>query len=320
METTTKITKMILDKSLIDNKTSHKTELFIISLKSLLPSEREVKIYIDYERYKKEFLLWKSYKESTNRVLENIKNNIDKDIYLNEEDDSIIYRILPLVLTNSNYISLQEEVVKNILYTTGNIEDLIENLLISKLVYLLLNNRNNIVELLKEELINLNQIEFKANFKKYFRILPEENKSFSIKFEKTKIDGLNILNDIGSMKLKNFEKIYRIYRDKEESNKIEILEEVIKNLDGKPYEETNISYFEELGKYLYNMKKSRINPTSLRIEEYKMPDIFKYKKGEWFYHSLLNNCQVVDKICDENHIYVKIRTKSGIYNFKKPII
>lgn len=321
MELIKNLTKISLDKSLNNNKTCHKTELFIISLKSLIPSEDELKISIDYKRYNREFNLWKYYRESSNETLNNIGKDIDKDIYFNQEDDSIIYRLLPLIFTNTNYNSLYEEVIKNILYTSGNIKNIIENLLLSKLIYLLLNNRNNIVELLKEELINLNQIEFKDKFGKYFRILPEENKKFTIEFEKIKIDGLNILNDKLSFNLKTFEKILKVYNENfEEKNKEKLLEMIILNLDNNIYNETNILYFEELGRYLYNMRKSKINPDSLKIKEYELPDIFSYKKGEWFYHSLLNNCQVIEKTQIDNIIYVKLKTKSGIYNFKKPIV
>lgn len=311
--------KIILDKSLKNNKITHNTELFIITLKSLFPSSEEVKVYIDYNRYNKEFILWKYYKESSNQVLDNIKRDIDGNIYFNGEDDSIIYRLLPLIFTNTDFDCLRDEVIKNILYTTGNIKNIIENLLISKLLFLILNGYANIKESLTEEIISLNQMEFKERYFKYFRLEPIEDSKYSIEIEKTKIEFINILNNIKSNKIKNFERYYGLYMENIDKNREDILKSICINLDENIYIENNIKYFEELGKYLYNMRKSRIDPKALYISEYTLPNIFDFEKGEIFYHSLLNNCVVMEKESGDNYIYSKIKTKSGIYNFKKSL-
>ena len=312
------LSKIILDKSLRENKVTHRTELFIISLKSLLPSEDEEAVRINYDRYNREFLLWKYYRESSNEVLDNILFRFDESIYWKKHDDSIVYRAIPIVFTNKNYDSLYKEVVKNVLYTTGNLNTIIETILIAKMIYLLLNKYENITELLKEEVINLNQKEFLEDFSNFFRVdLENYDGVFQIDFEKAKILGLNILNGIESPMMKDFSRLYSIYD--EEKEKLLVLESMIKNIDEEDYMETDIEYFNDLGKYLYNIRKSRINPKSLIINDYKMPDVFEYKKGEWFDHSLLNKCQVIDKKVIDDLLYVKLKTKSGIYNFRKPI-
>ena len=64
------------------------------------------------------------------------------------------------MLVNKEYTYVQEEIIKNLLFTTGNLETLIEGVILSKLLYLLINEEKNIIEKLKEQLINFSQVDF----------------------------------------------------------------------------------------------------------------------------------------------------------------
>lgn len=311
------LAKSVLDKSLEKGDKTHKTELFILSLKSLMPIENHVKVSIDYERYNREFNLWKYYRETSNPTLDNILFQRREDIYWEEKDDSLFYRLMPLVLTNSNFDYLFEEVIKNIAYTTGNFSSIIEYLLIAELYYMLINKYENIIEGLKDRVIALNQVEFFSDYGSYFRFPVENNKKYKIDFEMAKIEALNLLNIGSGSNMIELEGYLKIYKENMELPREKILESLLGLEDRyKKYDE----YFYSLGEYLYKLRKSRIDPNKLRIKEYNCPDIFEYEVGEWFDHSLLNRSQVVEKVIKGRFICIRLRTKSGFYNFKKPIV
>ena len=146
---------------------SHITDLILITIKSLIPSEEYVRVDIDYTRYKEELKLWKYYKNGDNPSLLNILGKLDSVIYWKGKDDTLYYRLIPIILANKNFDFIREEVVKNILFTTGNIELLIEGLLISKLIAYLLNNKSDIIDDLKDEVIHLAQTEFLQKYKPF---------------------------------------------------------------------------------------------------------------------------------------------------------
>lgn len=312
--------KKVLDKSLVDKKLSHRTELFVLSLKSLLPGEDEEAIKINYDRYDKEFALWKYYRETSNEVLDNILFAFQGEIYWKGLDDSLIYRLMPLIFTNPIYENLYGELVRNIVYTSGNLTSLIENILLAQLFYLVLNKYDGVTEKLKDQVINMEQKRFVEDFGRDFRLpLDSYDGIFQIDFEKAKILGLNVLNGIDSPKMKSLTRVYQTYLRNQDKASDEILSLLIEDLDDEVYYKTDVGYFNELGSYLYKIRKSRIDPKLLLIEDYSLPDVFGYKKGECFYHSLLNRCEVLDRQLDQDLLYVKLKTKSGIYNFRKPI-
>lgn len=314
------LTKKSLDRSLDKGNYSYKTELFILSLKSLLALENKLELSINYDRYDREFALWKYYRTGSNPALDNILFQFNEESYLGEGDDSIIYRLLPLIFTNTVYENMYEELVKNILYTTGNLDSIVENILISKLIFMLLNSYKDIDHELKEEVMNLRQEDFIDNFGNSFRIdIDGSSDKFKIAFEKTKIRAISILNGIEDIRMKKFSRLYNIYLSNEDNERGDLLGLLIEGLEEEDFYESEISYFGELGAYLYKMRKSRIDPRLLLIEDYVMPNIFEYEKGECFNHSLLSTCRVVDKEIKNNLLYVRLETKSGVYNFRKPI-
>lgn len=297
---------------------SHITDLIVLTIKSLMPSENHVEVNIDYNRYGKEIKLWKYYRHGENSSLMNILGDMDPYIYWHHKDDTVYFRIMPIILTNKDYSIVKREVIKNILFTTGNIETLIEGLLLAKLLYLLILDEKDIIEKLKEEVIGLSQVEFIEDYKEYFRIpIKKYRGNFPVEFEQNKIYGLNNLNLSTSQK-------FEMLRDS--------IEVVLNNKAGetsigrciKDYIDDNaVGYFFpddhyiELSKYIYNLRKGRINPQALKIEEYILPDVFQFNEGEVFYHSLLNKSKVIKKEKVDDRIIVFINSKSGLYRFTK---
>lgn len=296
---------------------SHITDLIIISIKSLVPSNNYVRVSIDYKRYSEEIKLWKDYRHGDNPSLLNLFNDIDSKIYWEEIDNSIYPRILPIIMVNKDFTFIKEEVIKNVLFTTGNIETLIEAILISKIIFLLMEEEINIIEKLKEEVINLSQIEFERDYGKFYRFPTKEyGKNFVVSFEQQKVFALSVLNFSSSQG-------FQVLKDCLEVLLLNNIGTTIMGKcigafsDDKLEEGFDLDYYEELSLYLYRLRKGKIAPEALKIDKYYLPDIFQFNEGEEFYHSLLNKCVVIKKEELRNGRVVHLNTKSGIYRFEK---
>lgn len=297
---------------------SNITDLMVLTIKSLMPSANHVEVNVDYERYGEELKLWKYYRHGENESLINIIDDMDPQIYWQSKDDTIYPRILPIVLTNKDYLVVKKEVIKNILYTTGNLEVLIEGLLLSKLIHLLTLDEKEIVEKLKDEIIDLTQVEFKDEFKNEYKVSIDEYRgNFSAEFERNKIHALSMLNSSTSTKFNILKDSMNVILNNEvgETNIGKAIETYIKN---SPIEEYKLQdYYNELSLYVYRLRKGRIEPDSLKIQKYYLPDIFELDEGQVFYHSLLNKSKVIKKETIGNKRVSYISSKSGNYKFVK---
>ena len=309
----------LFSEDITNNKgPSHITDLIVLTIKSLIPSENYVEVNIDYGRYEEEIKLWKYYRHGENTSLLNILDDIDPHIYWHHKDDTTYLRILPIVLTNKDYSIVKKEVIKNILFTTGNIEILIEVLLLSKLLYLLIIDEEDIIEKLKEEVIKFSQVEFMEDYKDKFRIPVEKYEgNFPVEFEQNKIYALNILNLSSSQKFEILKDSIEVLINNKTGN-TSIGKCINDYIDEKSVGFLNIdNYYSELGMYICNLRKGRINPQVLRIEEYDLPDVFQFNEGDVFYHSLLNKSKVIKKEEIDDKIITYISSKSGVYKLTK---
>lgn len=296
----------------------HILEITVITIKSLLPSEEEVATRIDYFRFRKEMELWYYYRNSDN---ESLLNSIDKpkaDIYFLGIDDSVFIRISPIVFSNNKWDVIREEVLKNILYTTGNIATLLEGLLLSKVLFLTFNDSGNILKEIKEEIINLSQTNFIESYKNSFRVdINNYPGNFHVDFERRRIEIINILNDLESKYFETLSESMKVVNRnvKSEYSPFAIgLYSLNNNIEPDKKESTSI--YESFSDYIYKLKKGRIDPKLLYIDKYTLPDIFSFNVGDVFYHSLLNKCKVLKKEEINDGLIIYLDTKSGVYKFK----
>jgi len=256
---------------------NYKMQFFITSCKSL--NYKEKGIGIDYNRYDEEIKLLKYYINGTNRALQDFFNGVVGKL----EDDSVVYRIIPLVIVNENLDFIEKEIVKNIILTTKNSKSLLNGLLYSYVLF----------DYLKNDEINFENIKYniiKFSIKKHMDSYNSIDKKYILNFEKNRVKLLeeieNILMDIKSrIKSKN---------DSLEDNKDD-------------YQKLIISF----SNYLINIKKGTID-----IENFSGDSLnkkIKITEGNVFDHYLLGKSKIVKR--DKSEFYIK--TKYGLFKFRK---
>lgn len=302
-----------------DKKNSDILEISILTIKSLMPSAREVGNRIDYKRFYEELRLWKYYRVGENLSLLNILDDPNEDIYFNFKDPTIYSRIIPIILANEKHEIIADEIIKNIIYTTGNIDYLLEWLLIGMAIAFLLENKNTNIEALreylKEYLINISQVDFFSRYRNFYRIDIEKLDNYKIIFERTRLELLNVVNEIECKKYKYMEDILKVISG--EIPKTSLGTILYEASQGLSIDSELNSFYKSMNEYVLRLRKSRINPESLKIEEYILPDIFKYEEGDIFFHSLLKESKVLKKEAKNGNLTSLVKTRSGIYLFRR---
>lgn len=307
-----------------NKKYSYISQLAVITIKSLLPMVEEEGNRIDYKRFIEEYKLWLSYRIGDNSSLLNIQGRVIHEKYWGDRDDSIISRIIPIVLANKDSNIIKEEVIKNILFTTGNLKDLFEGLALGYLLYLIVTSssglqglsKDQLIENLKDKIIGFSQNQYIEKYKSYYRLDTDTYKgNFKIEFEREKLNLLNSLYILETNRYPSLIDCLNVVDGNEGKTFIgEILYGYLYNKDM----EFKISSFHlNLGEYVLNLRKSRIDPEKLIIKEYILPDIFSFEEGQVFYHSLLREVKVIKKEVKDKTLTSLIQTKTGMYLFRK---
>ncbi|SCG82656.1 hypothetical protein DW1_1060 [Proteiniborus sp. DW1] len=306
------------------NQWTYIVELMIITIKSLIPDEVHHGSVIDYKRFNEELKLWYHYRHGDNISLLGSLYN-DEKTYWDYEDDSIFSRITPIVFVNEDWIVAKKEVLKNILYSSGNIYSIFEGLALSKLFFLLINNisinYDELINQIKEEMICFSQKDFIRMHSKDFKFSLDTYKgNFVIDFERKRIEILNILNGVNlSSKYSILKQSLNVLREQGESGLPTFFLGGLKGLKSvcnyTPIKDEE--FIKSLCGFLVKLRKGRFSVESLKIDKYLLPDVFQYKEGDVFFHTLLKKCQVVKIINEPKRITSFIRTKTGIYRFRR---
>lgn len=295
---------------------TYQSQLAVIVIKSLVPMINEEAIRIDYKRFLEEYKLWNNYRIGENSSLLNAQGGVNPNVYWQDRDDSLIYRIIPLIVANKNYKFLEEEVIKNILFTTGNLQSLYETISIAALFNMIIEKESNPVDKFKEIIIGFSQREFLERYTRFYRVdINQYMGNFKAEFEREKISLLNILHGMRSNKYEIVEELIDIIENNQPHKTYigKILYDYINNET-----DYNISKFHRsMGDYLTSLRKSRIDPNKLIIKDYKLPDVFSFNEGDMFFHSLLKEAKVIKKEVKDGILTSLIQTKTGIYLFKK---
>ena len=172
-----------LENSSINKIFEWQTQMFIITTKSLIPFENKIGCGIYYNRFIKELELLEEYSNFNNDILKGFDNTID-------------YKILPIVIANKDWNLIIDEVVKSVILFTYDVKSIILSIILSRMLMEFLNEIteiDSIIEGIKESII---QFSIKDIIEKYYKHKP--NSKYLINFERERINWVqNLNNDIG---------------------------------------------------------------------------------------------------------------------------
>ncbi|WP_099188621.1 hypothetical protein [Tepidibacter mesophilus] len=285
-------------------------DLIKIITKSLIDHKTTKTVYVDYNRLREELVFYKYY---------GLKN----EDYLYD-----ITYVLPIILSNKNLEKSQAEVIKNISYYCKlNKED------IKKYEYMIIGISYNF---LIHTLILDKDIEFNKllqNIKEQiigFTFDENEEKKDIIKFERSRIKFIQKIDKCIDEKIEElreesivdgfFRVIYQLYvKDSHENNQSLLsLKNSILGILGFQFDDLNISdlnFVKSLGNYIIKLRKYEINKKEYNQSTHPT-EFINLSVGDSIYNPILNNVTVIDKSIKEDILHIKIRSKSGEYEFK----
>ena len=290
----------------IDDKSKGLEHLIIINTKCLVDDKIQRYVYIDNNRLKDELRYYNFYGT--------------KPSY-----DDILNILLPLILSNTNIQKCEDEVVSLIqkyvkyLKKEDNLfEYILGAVIYNALMHYLLENKNieynDLLQLLKEKIIG-------------FSI--ELEKLNMIKFQMARINAIQLIDNYIDLKVEDYQDgkiirnllnvIYDIYIEERNVNNtgvlsikksiLSILGEVSNlNMD-------NIDFLEQMSHYITKIRKYAINKKTYNLNS-DPRNLIKYNEGDIVSDAILNKINIVSKELHDNILHIKVKSKSGEYNFK----
>lgn len=280
--------------------------LIIINTKCLVDDKIQRYVYIDNNRLKDELRYYNFYGTRPSY-------------------DDILNILLPLILANVNIQKSEDEVVnltqKYVKYFKKEdnlFEYILGAVIYNALIHYLLENKNieygDLLQLLKEKIIG-------------FSI--ELEKLNMIKFQMARINAIQLIDNYIDLKIDEYEDskiiknllnvLYDIYIQERSVNNLGTLsikksilsilgEEANLNID-------NIDFLEQMSNYIIKIRKYAINKKTYNLNS-DPRNLIKYNEGDIVSDSILNKIQINSKELQDNILHMKVKSKSGEYNFK----
>ena len=186
------------------------------------------------------------------------------------------------------------------------------------MIHYLLENKNieygDLLQLLKEKIIG-------------FSI--ELEKLNMIKFQMARINAIQLIDNYIDLKIDEYEDskiiknllnvLYDIYIQERSVNNLGTLsikksilsilgEEANLNID-------NIDFLEQMSNYIIKIRKYAINKKTYNLNS-DPRNLIKYNEGDIVSDAILNKIQINSKELQDNILHMKVKSKSGEYNFK----
>ena len=281
-------------------------DLIIINTKCLVDDKIQRYVYIDNNRLKDELRYYNFYGTRPSY-------------------DDILNILLPLILANVNIQKSEDEVVnltqKYVKYFKKEdnlFEYILGAVIYNALIHYLLENKNieygDLLQLLKEKIIG-------------FSI--ELEKLNMIKFQMARINAIQLIDNYIDLKIDEYEDskiiknllnvLYDIYIQERSVNNLGTLsikksilsilgEEANLNID-------NIDFLEQMSNYIIKIRKYAINKKTYNLNS-DPRNLIKYNEGDIVSDAILNKINIVSKELYDNILHIKVKSKSGEYNFK----
>ena len=290
----------------IDDKSKGLEHLIIINTKCLVDDKIQRYVYIDNNRLKDELRYYNFYGT--------------KPSY-----DDILNILLPLILSNTNIqqcddevVSLIQKYVKYLKKEDNLFEYILGAVIYNALMHYLLENKNieynDLLQLLKEKIIG-------------FSI--ELEKLNMIKFQMARINAIQLIDNYIYLKVEDYQDgkiirnllnvIYDIYIEERNVNNTGVLS-IKKSILSILGEESNlnmdnIDFLEQMSHYIVKIRKYAINKKTYNLNS-DPRNLIKYNEGDIVSDAILNKISIVSKELHDNILHIKVKSKSGEYNFK----
>ena len=188
----------------------------------------------------------------------------------------------------------------------------------NEFIIYILENKNieygELLQLLKEKIIG-------------FSI--ELEKLNMIKFQMARINAIQLIDNYIDLKVDNYEDgkiiknllnaIYDIYIEERNVNNIGILsmKKSILSILGEQsnLNMDNIDFLDQMSHYIIKLRKYVINKKTYNLNS-DPRNLIKYNEGEVVPDAILNKINIVSKELKDNVLHIKVKSKSGEYNFK----
>jgi hypothetical protein len=298
-----------------DDEQSIEFQLFLITVKCLIPYENNIGCLFDKERYEKEIELFAHYMNGNDETIDYWLKNKKPS---NMNDELLQFKIIPIVLSNTVWENLIDEALKAVTFYTLNKNTILNALLISSVIYEFMNNAEieSIKGASRERLINFSIKEFCAKNE------IETDKNYIIDFEKERIKMIAMPMLFGDNDINNCKVLYYIFENKAAADNLNVSDKAIEaptdnelvsssNNSSKYSTDNNSDILNSFSIYLYKLRKGSINPEKLTISD-KIPDIKECLKYPEFSHPLLGRCKVIQRTENE----ALVRSKSGLMRIR----
>lgn len=280
--------------------------LIVINTKCLIDDKTQRYVYVDNNRLKDELIYYNFYG-------------------IKPEYDDILNILLPLILANTNIKKSEDEVVgliqKYVKYLKKDnylFEYILGAVIYNSLMHTLIDNKNieynDLLQGLKEKIIG-------------FSI--ELEKTNMIKFQMARISAIQTIDNYIDMKILDYEDgkiitnllnaIYDIYiEEREENNQgiLSIKKSILSILGEDPdLNIDNIDFIESMSHYIVKIRNYMINKKLYNLNS-DPRSLIKYNEDDIVLDPILNKISIMSKYLNDNILYIKIKAKSGEYNFK----
>ncbi len=264
------------EDSILEKFASLEFQLFLLSTKSLVPFENKIGCGLDINRYKRELEVFRYYKNGND---ETISYYFDNSKPTKIEDALLEYKILPIAISNTNWETLIDEVLKIVMLYSYNKKTIINAIIISSVIYEYFYSEildiDLIVNKTKDRLIGFSLKELFED-----KINMEINKEFIIEFEKERVKVL-LRNDLfceaDILKFKSLQHI------------------INKCAACKILNKDNEVVLNNFATYIQKLRNGTVNPEKLKYSQESLIDLKKYLNNSSFVHPLLGKCILLKK-------------------------
>lgn len=285
------------EDSMLEQLPNIEFQLFILSVKSLVPYENKIGCGIDLIRYKSEVDTFKYYKNGYDETIEYyIQNQTSSNI----NDLLLEFKILPLIIANTTFEAVLEEALKLISFFTINSKSILDAIIFSSCVYDYLTTEEIVemdMDLLNE---NLKERIISFSIKDFLKSVDSKNiidKSIFINFEKERIKLLTKPNFFTEEIILKFKSLQHIL-NKKSALKITNKE--------------NTAVLNNFASYLLKLRKGTVNPEKLKLNITNIPDLKEFLKSSTFTHPLLGKCITIKRSNTE----IILKNKLGLLKVK----